>query len=48
LQTRSVIGVQVEVMMRPRQNTGTIVLILGMTLASLPAAAEPIRVLGGM
>ena len=34
--------------MRMRRNTGTILLILGITFASLPAAAEPIRVLGGM
>lgn len=33
--------------MRMRRNTGTLLLILGITLAS-PAAAEPIRVLGGM
>ena len=33
--------------MRMRRNTGTILLILGIALAS-PAAAEPIRVLGGM
>jgi hypothetical protein len=37
-----------EVMMRMRRNTGTILLILGMALASLPAAAEPIRALGQM
>ena len=35
-------------MMRMRRSPGTILLILGMTLASLRAAAEPIRVLGGM
>lgn len=34
-------------MMRMRR-TGTCLLILGITLASLPAAAEPIRVLGRM
>lgn len=34
--------------MRVWRNTGTILLILGMTLASLPAAADPILVLGQM
>ncbi len=34
--------------MRMQRNAGTILLTLGITLASLPAAAEPIRVLGGM
>jgi hypothetical protein len=37
-----------EVMMRMRRNTGTILLILGITVAGVPAAAEPILVLGRM
>ena len=34
--------------MRRWRNTGTLLLILGITLASRPAAADPIRVLGTM
>jgi hypothetical protein len=37
-----------EGIMRIRRNTGTILLFLGIIVVSQPAAAEPIRVLGGM